>query len=493
MDQQKNRRKPHRSNDHLISSAENFVPPHSEELEKTVLGVLLVEPKRMFDIYPILQEYDFYNPKNRAIYKAIRLLHERGQVADFVLTFEAINKDEESKSLGINVYELTKLTNGVVSGANVINYCFRLIEYSLSRSQLILFKSAFNKISVDNEDSFLVLEEAMQGIEKLKMRISNIREKHLIDFATNLVERFSKSREYDLRGETDPDLIYSGLSNWDSFNGSFENGMLYVIGARPGMGKTAFAIEVIRRVAARSIPVGFFNLEMTGEQVLERTYTNIHSVSNDFFKRPKGSIGDEEFQSFVQAISDIASQYPIFIDDNPNLSHIVNKMKYWVLVKGVKLIVLDYAQLISDDSPGSQYKNETQVLNDVLEKLRVTAKELNVPLILLAQLNRDNTKRTGSKEPVMSDLKGSGKFEECAYQIGFLHRPEYYDILEDEYGESTKGLCYLIIPKHRNGRTGRIKFRFVADKNQFYDYENSSPIVLKGSMLGSMEGDETPF
>ncbi len=494
MEQKKYTRK-NKPADNSILSIEGYTPPHSKELEETVLGVLLNEPRRIFDVVEILNEKDFYNERNRAIYKAMIEIHNQGGVIDYILVFEKLLRGEESRLLGITAYDLTKLTNTVTSGVNIQSYCLKLIEYSLSRWQLTLFQQSFHDLKTGAEDVFSVLDKSFAVIEQMKLRIANLQQQSLSDYALNLIQSVKEKIDYARSGEVNPNDVYTGLEAWDAINGRLDPGMIYLVAARPAMGKTAFAIEVIKRVCKRGTPVGFFNLEMTGEQVVQRTYTSTYDVSNDLFKNPDG-MTDEEFAKLVQELSDLTTVFPLYIDDNPNISRIVSKIKYWVLVKGVKLIVLDYAQLVVDDSPGAFYKTDVQVISENLEIIRRTCKELKVPIILLAQLNRDNTKRS-NKEPMISDLKGSGKFDECAYQIAFLHRPEYYEpgVQVDEFGESIMGLCYLIIAKHRNGPTDRLKFRFVPDKNQFHDWHSYRPFEIKGSMIGSggKDNEETPF
>lgn len=230
-------------------------------------------------------------------------------------------------------------------------------------------------------------------------------------------------------------------------------------------------------------PIGVINAEMTSEQLIERIGCNLKSVDNYLFVKNPKYITDNEFSDFVEAMDEVL-EMQLNIYDSNRIDAIVNKINYWVETKGVKCVFVDYLQLLRvPDSLLRNYVTEVQKINYCLEELRLASKNLKVPIILYSQMNREILANGAKREPNLGDLKGSGNIEESAYQIAFLHRPEYYNPKEefDENGESIKGLLYFKIAKHRGGKLETIKLKINLNTYSISSWEQSSfmPIIIE--------------
>jgi replicative DNA helicase len=466
------------------------VPPQARDLEEALLGIMMLESNAVMEVRQLLHPEDFYIDAHQKICKAIYTIDERGPV-DILLVVEKLKELGELDLVGGPFY-ITRLTNSVVSNANIIRHARIIKQFSVVR-KLITTSGEIINMAYDGADMFDLLSYAEENLFALNTDIESSQTISREAIAVNVAIKFDER----VQAGTDPTVldkyIKSGITAWDEYTGYLQPGGLYVVAARPGMGKTDFAIEVINNVA-KTHDVGFVSAEMTEEQIAQRFISRAYELNNDVFTTRKPEwITSNDQEKFMFGLQHFVN-LKLWLETGNKIDRIIAKMKYWVRKIGVKLIIIDYLQLIKVLEELSKYMTEVQMLNHVLEKIRVTAKELKVPVILLSQLNRELYKH-GSKEPNISHLKGSGAIEEAAGMISFLHRPEYYDITTDEDGESTRGLMYQIIAKHRWGKTGKVKHLYVPQYSKIDVWKNTIAFDPMNTTFYSSDNDkeDLPF
>lgn len=441
--------------------------PNTKDLEGDLLGIMIHIPQSILKVRNVLQPSDFYLESHQLICSAIYNLDDANQQIDYHTIVEKLKEIGELERIG-GAFYIVKLTNSIVSDAHVEKWCLIIKQYSLAR-KIILFSGNVLQKCYANEDVFDMLNFAEQTFFEINKEIAAIQntslEKYAMDFQRTVIQKI-------IDGKANPDAIfndavYTGFSEWDKINGSLLGGGIYIVAGRPGMGKTAFIIQLIINLL-NSVPLGFVNGEMTNQQIIQRLISNKFSIDNAIFKREPKNITDEQLDNIQQGLYWFAnqSQKLIIESEETDIDRLCAKFKYWVQALGIKVILIDFLQILKVSVELSKYMTERQVINYILEKIRAVAKLLKVPIILLSQLNRALVNR-GNKEPNLADLKESGKIEEIAFQVSFLHRPEYYGETEDQYGENTQGLCYQIIAKHRDGELAKLKHRFVAHHSKF--------------------------
>lgn len=446
------------------------VPPQAKDLEEAVLGSMMLEPNSIVDVANILRPEDFYVDAHQRVYSAILELNKNSQPVDILTVVQLLNTKEELEIVG-GAYYITKLTNSVVSSANNVKWSRIIKQYSIAR-KLIQFSGDVINRAYDNDDPLDLLRDAEELFYTVNKEIEETKIVSLDSIAWSLVNKILIPSNLTAE-EQEAKYLYTDMKDWDRVNGMLFNGGVYVIAARPGMGKTAHAVQLIINMA-RKHPVGLVNVEMTDEQLAKRIISNLREFDNYIYKKKPEDWSEEEKKAFYEGMQEFL-MLKLHIESNTtDIDRIVQKIKFWVKKFGVRSVVIDYLQILRVADELAKYMTEVQALNYILEKIRATAKELDIPIFLLSQLNRELYRRAGNKEPNLGDLKGSGKIEEIAFQISFLHRPEYYDptALTDENGESIKGLCYQIVAKHRDGTLDRIKHRFIPKFTRFEEWES---------------------
>lgn len=461
------------------------VPSHSKELEASLLGIMLEQPSLVIDIKAFLREEDFYVEVHKIIFRAICEVSEYAMV-DLKLVAENIKNNGKIDEIG-GLYTLVQLTNNLNPAAftNYKRYCSIVLEKSIARSLFIIGGELMSSTIEDSVDVFSVLEDIGY---KIKMINNNLSEKKIIPLANvamNIIEKFD-TKVYNAKNNiVNPNEVYTRIPEWDRINGALFNG-LYVIAGRPAMGKGVHLTELACRMG-KEYEIGIINGEMSNEQLLTRIGCNLMGIDNFLWKKDPSTITEEE-QQLVRDAMEEALSLKLHIDENREIGKIRNKIRLWVEKYGVKCVLVDFLTMLKISDDLAKYFTETQKVNYILDILASLCKELKIPIILYVQMNRGILGRTGDREPNLGDLKASGSIEELAFQVSFLHRPEYYDPnnLTDEHGESTKGLMYQIIAKHRDGETGRIKHKAILQCSQLKSW-NSEPIS------GWKPTTETPF
>lgn len=447
------------------------LPPQATDIEQVVLGAMMLEKSAIDDCIQIIHQYSFYDPKHQLIFKAIQDLFASTNPVDLVTVTSKLQKNGELAAAGGAGY-ISSLTNRVASSAH-IQFHARIITEKFIKRELIKVSSEIIRDSYDDtRDVFELLNSAESNLfeiaeKNMSKQVSEI--KDLLGEAVQEIEKASKNSD-GISG------VASGFHDLDKITAGWQRSDMIVLAARPGMGKTAFVLSMARNTAIdHNNAVAIFSLEMSSVQLVKRLIASESRI--DFVKLRKGELKDHEFQQMHSRIAKLASA-PIFIDDTPGLSIFDFRAKCRRLKAqhDVKLIIIDYLQLMSAKD-GKGYGNREQEISTISRSIKEIAKELDVPIIALAQLSRAVESRGGPKRPLLSDLRESGAIEQDADIVSFIYRPETYGIT-DEKGESTQGLAEIIIAKHRNGQTGIVNLRFISQYTLFENLHDAEVLEL---------------
>ncbi|MEM6829149.1 MAG: replicative DNA helicase [Bacteroidota bacterium] len=452
-----------------ISESLGKLPPQAVEIEEAVLGALMLERDALSNVIDILHPESFYKEAHQDIYRCIVELFNDSQPIDIKTVAHQLRKAAKLELVG-GAYYVAELTTKVNSAAN-IEYHARIIAEQSIKRELIRISSEIQKDAYeDTVDVFKLLDRAEQSL--FDVSESHIRKNYdkmssLLHQAIDEIQA-KKDKQDGLTG------VASGFSALDRVTSGWQPSDLVIIAARPGMGKTAFVVSALRNAAIdHDSPAAIFSLEMSSIQLVNRLISAEAELESEKIKR--GDLADYEWEQIIHK-TDKLSQAPIFIDDTPGLSILELRAKCRRLVAqhGVKLVIIDYLQLMSGDSSGKSGGNREQEIAQISRALKGIAKELNVPVLALSQLSRAVETRGGDKRPQLSDLRESGSIEQDADMVMFLYRPEYYGLDTDESGMPLQGLGEVIIAKHRNGRTDTVNLKFIGKYTKFMDWDGDS-------------------
>ena len=441
------------------------LPPQAMDLEEAVLGALMLEKDALTTVIDILKPESFYKDANQEVYRAIVDLFNNSEPVDMLTVANQLRELGKLEVVG-GAYYLTELTSRVNSAANVEFHARIVAEMAIKR-ELIRISSEIQKDAYeDTTDAFVLLDRTESAL--FEVSESNVR-KNYADMRSIMREALN---ELEARKDHKDGLtgVPSGFTALDRITSGWQNSDLVIIAARPGMGKTAFVVTAMRNAAVDfKHPVAIFSLEMSNVQLVNRLISAEAELESDKIK--KGTLADYEWEQLVHKTAKL-SNAPIFIDDTPALSILELRAKCRRLKAqhDVKLIIVDYLQLMSGDSKGNSGNREQEIAS-ISRALKNIAKELNVPMIALSQLSRAVETRGGDKRPQLSDLRESGSIEQDADLVMFLYRPEYYGITEDENGQPTHGLGEVIVAKHRNGSLDTAQLKFIGKYTKFTDLD----------------------
>ncbi|WP_304154340.1 replicative DNA helicase [Megamonas hypermegale] len=430
------------------------------DAEKSLLGSILISPDTGIAIdeaNQILQPIDFYRPQHREIYLAMLELFKENKPADNVTVVEQLNKRHKLEYVGGIAY-ITSLADCVPSAARLKYYAKIVKEKSTLRKLCNTAQSILDDCE-NNMDTGAILDKAEQGILDISKISDNDRIVEPVEVITKtyqeLEERCNRQQEGRLSG------INTGFTKLNEMTGGLQKNNLIIIGARPAMGKTSFALTLALNVALQKIAVAIFSLEMSKEQLTERLIS-IHGEINSNRMR-NGTLNSDELNYIVDACTKLA-EIPLFINDTSNISisQLRTKVRKLKREKNIELIIIDYLQLMCGTKSKGDF-NRVQEISEISRELKLLAKELNITVIALSQLSR-NVETRQSKKPMLSDLRESGAIEQDADIVAFLYRDEYYNEKTDD-----KRKTELIIAKHRSGDVGMIELKF---KKQFCKFEN---------------------
>ncbi len=452
-----------------LSSQLGKLPPQATEIEEAILGALMLEKDALTTVIDILKPDNFYKAANKEIYQAIVTLFNNSEPIDLLTVANQLKKDGKLELVG-GAYYITQLTTRVNSAANIEFHARIVTERSIKRDLIKIASEIQKDAYEDTTDAFQLLDHTAQEI--FEVTESNIR-KNYADMKSLMHEAMLElqARKDHKDGLTG---VASGFTALDRLTSGWQNSDLIIIAARPGMGKTAFVVSAMRNAAVDfNHAVAIFSLEMSSIQLVNRLISAEAELESEKIK--KGNLADYEWKQLVHK-TDKLSHAKIFIDDTPALSILELRAKCRRLKAqhDIKLIIIDYLQLMSGDNSksGGGGGNREQEIASISRALKGIAKELNVPVIALSQLSRAVETRGGDKRPQLSDLRESGSIEQDADMVMFLYRPEYYGITQDESGMPTQGVGEVIIAKHRNGSLDTVQLKFIGKYTRFTDLDN---------------------
>jgi replicative DNA helicase len=472
----------------LSSMMYGKVPPQAKELEEAVLGAIMLEKSAFDTVIEILKPECFYVDANQRIFRAMQGLAIKSLPIDLLTVVEELKFREELDLVG-GPYYVTKLTNAVVSSANIDAHSRIVLQKFIQRELIRISGEILGDAYEDSTDVFDMLDEA-EG--KLFEITNNHLRKNFDTIDAVLVKTIQRIEDMRNRDE-DITGVPTGFPSLDKLTYGWQKTDLIILAARPSVGKTAFALNLARSAAVpadpkKAIPIAFFSLEMSSSQLVQR----ILSAESEIWleKISRGKLEEHEMKQLYKKGIEALSKAPIFIDDTAalNIFELRAKCRRLKNKHNIGLIIIDYLQLMSGAGENKN-GNREQEISKISRDLKGLAKELQVPIIALSQLSREVEKRKeGNKIPQLSDLRESGAIEQDADMVMFLYRPEYYDITANEFGESNKGETYVKIAKHRNGSLDTIKLRAMLHIQKFVEDEAGSDFGGGGGSMPSSGG-----
>ena len=445
-------------NDNTIGTK---VPPHSFEAEKSVLGSMILSLKAIQEIEEIITEHDFFNINHAKIFKTMIEMYDDNISIDLVTLSERLRESGVLEDIG-GIGALVEINKETPTAANVIQHAHIVKERSLKRKMMYLGQKMYYESVDDTNDVYDLLDKLNADVEKLTVFNVPSGFKTIDEIAAPTFNYLEKIRKEGVAG------LATGFEKYDQLTGGLLPSDLIIVAGRPGSGKTAFALSMARNIIKKNIPIAFISIEMASLQLMVRMLSTETGV-NQFAIRT-GITTDDDMNKIQVALSALAGT-KCYIDDSPiqNINTLRSKCRRLKKENDIQVIFVDYLQLIKAKGK----RSETEEISYVSETLKVIAKELNIPVVALAQLNRENTKR-GNQSPRVSDLRGSGGIEQDADVVVLIDRPETYGkTLFDDDKLPTDGMAEIIIGKQRNGATGKHRLKFnkstVAFEN-FNDY-----------------------
>lgn len=431
------------------------VPPQSVDAEMSLLGAVLIDEEVLADISEHVTAKDFYDKRHATIFAGMMKLYELHKPVDLLTLTDQLKKKDQLETVGGSAY-LTELTNYVPTAAHAESYA-EIVAQKAVRRRLIKASADISELGYDEETT---TEELLEKAEAELFSVSDQSLKQdLVSIESILTESFDRIEELhrnkgQLRG------IRTGYKDLDNMTAGLQRSDLVIIAARPAMGKTTLVTNLAYNVATiAKLPVLFFSLEMSKEQLIDRMLADASGV--DSWNIRTGNLSDDDFSKISEAMGEMA-EAPIFIDDTPGLSvlEMRTKARRAAHDQPLGLIVVDYLQLMQ--AVNTHNGNRVQEISEISRGLKLIARELNVPLIALSQLSRAVESRT-PPIPMLSDLRESGSIEQDADIVSFIYRPGYYEPDNPELQNITD----LIIAKHRNGPVGKVQLYFHPERLRF--------------------------
>ena len=443
-------------------------PPYSEDAEQAVLSAMLMDQDAVLRATETVDDTMFYAERHRRIFRAMIAIVERGAVVDPLTLAEELARRSELESSGGKDY-IGFLVDVVPTAAN-IDYHAQIVKEKALRRRLIEVSTTIVQEAYESQlTSFELLDDAEARI----FQVAQARAREGFTRIKELLWPTMERIEALQHGGNTVTGIASGFSDLDDMTSGFQPADLVIVAARPSMGKTAFTLNIAQHAAiVDQVPVAFFSLEMSKESLVQRMLTAEARI--DAQRLRKGMLRDDDFPRLARAAG-ILSSAPVWIDDTPGITLLEMRSKARRLKAdaGIKLVIVDYLQLMQGPTNSESRQQEVSMISRGLKAL---AKELSVPVIALSQLSRAPEQRTGEhKRPQLSDLRESGAIEQDADLIMFLYRQEMYDGPVDKDGNSLEGKAEVIIGKQRNGPTGVVNLHFHKQYTRFENYSKRGP------------------
>jgi replicative DNA helicase len=443
------------------------VPPQARELEEAVLGAIMLEKSAFDTVTEIIKPECFYVEAHQHVFRAMQGLQQKSMPIDILTVVEELKFREQLDTVG-GPYYVTKLTNSVVSAANIEAHARIVLQKFIQRELIRISGEIIGDAYEDSTDVFDLLDDSETKMFNIT---NNYLKKNFEDITSVLAKTINRIDELRTKTE-DISGVPSGFHTLDRVTYGWQPTDLIILAARPSVGKTAFALNLARNAAlhpTKPIAVGFFSLEMSASQLVQRILSAESEIKME--KISRGKLENYEYEQLLSKGIKKLEVAPIFIDDTAALNIFEFRAKARRLVNkhNVGIIIIDYLQLMSGS--GDKSSNREQEISNISRNLKALAKELNVPIIALSQLSRAVETRKESKMPQLSDLRESGAIEQDADMVMFIYRPEYYEVMNNEHGESTHGETHIRIAKHRNGSLETIKLRAKLEIQKFEEWD----------------------
>ena len=442
--------------------------PYSKETEQAVLGAILFDKDAIDKVRRFLKDVNtFYFEEHRIIYKAILNLASESLPIDTLTVTAELRKTEELEKVG-GAYTIVSLTMNIASTANIETHTMILFQYYIRRTLATYSMNLFDICTDLKHDEFSTFDEAVLKLDSIKNQVVSMKE---TDFKEQVEVTINEIMD-EMNGKVLP--ILTGFKDFDELVGGRIKGESAIIAARTSMGKTSRMLKEVMNVAlTENKKVGIISLEMKASTLIKKILSNMARVDSALFRSRGLSLSDIDK---LYTSSEILKDYNILIHDTSgvNVSDIKATARKWKSHGNLDILYIDYLTLIRHQNP---FKTSThEEVGKISQGIKELAMELNIPIVTLAQINRSPEART-EKRPELSDLKSSGDIEQDADVISILYRPEYYGILQDEQGNSLKGIMEESIKKNRNSRLGTVRYRFMAEINEF------DPVSFEGKHI----------
>jgi replicative DNA helicase len=469
------------------SETASRVPPQAVDVEKAVLGAMLLDKEAVAKVVQLLDQTSFYNPGHQKIYQAMTALFEKSEPVDAVTVVEELRRRGDLNIAEDPLY-ITELTRNISTAANVDYHARIVLEKALMRSLISASSEVASRAYSDTEDALDLLDEAEQ-------KIFQISERRLKKTFTPINEALHDTFEMlqDIHGKHGGVTgVPTGFPSLDEKTGGWQNSDLIIVAGRPSQGKTAFALSLARNAALhpeRKTGIAIFSLEMSEQQLIIRMLAAVAKVNAHLLRT--GKLPEENWKQLSRNVGKLA-ETKIFIDDTASLGILELRAKARRLKAehNIGLIIVDYLQLVQGPKAAESREREISMIS---RSLKALAKELNIPVMALSQLNRAVESRT-DRRPMLADLRESGAIEQDADVVIFVHRPETYGIIEvkDDDGTSipTEGLAEIIIGKQRNGPTDIVRLAF---RKEYAGFERLASQSFLPSPPPQAEEMITPF
>ena len=466
-----------------LTELEGITPPQSIELEQAVLGALMLEKDAIIDVQEYLSVDTFYTEEHRLIYKAILDLSMDMKAIDLYTVTEHLKAQKQLTKVGGAAY-LAELTQRVATAAHV-EFHAKIIAQKYVQRELIRSATEIQRRSYDEE---VDVTELIGFAEQEIFKVSEGNVKRSVQSSADILHKALKQIEAASKTAGEYNGVRSGFTDLDSITLGWQPSDLIIIAARPSMGKTAFVLTMARNMTVEfKSPVAFFSLEMSSVQLMNRLIVAETQLNPKDLRT--GNLSPAQWSHLEKQTLELG-RAPLYIDDTPALSvyEFRSKARRLKTQYGIKLIIIDYLQLMTAASSETRGNREQEV-SLISRTLKAIAKELDIPIIALSQLSRNVENRGGSKRPQLSDLRESGAIEQDADVVAFIHRPEYYGLSTTEQGLSTAGMAEIIIAKHRNGEVTDVNLRFIKDQAKFVDADTSITTDVLQQPIGESYDD----
>lgn len=439
------------------------VPPQDLDAEKSLLGAVMISENVLPNILTILKPHDFYESRHNIIFDAMCNLYDQHKPIDLLTLTNELKSKKQLKEIGGAPY-LTELTNYVPTASHAKAYAEIISKAAIRRRLITAGEEISKKAYEDDVDTDTLIGVAEKELFDVSDKVVKSDYKPIEELLADAFDRIEELRKNKgaLRG------LKTGFRDLDKKTAGFQKGDLVIIGARPAMGKTTFAQNLAYNIASiNKKGVLFFSMEMGANEIVDRIISDVSGVDN--WKIRTGNITDEEFSRVGDAMGEM-DELPIYIDDTSSMTimELRNKARRAMHDHDIGIVIVDYLQLIQGSD---RYKgNRVQEVTEISRGLKILARELEIPVIALAQLSRNVTGRDDPR-PVLSDLRESGSIEQDADLVMFLHRPDYYHQNEDGYEETH--ITELLVQKHRHGAIGKIELYFHPELLRFMSLDKT--------------------